>query len=728
MAPNGHTASGKRGARKSCDAQSASWLDKHGFEEYEAWKEANPDTRLLYDDWKDSNQNNSGLSLYYTTLHIFEESDSSDENGQPAKAKSQPTKQRGQIGRPRKSTTLNGNGPLRSAGTAAPTKATNLEESSPSAKKKRKARKKPLSEEIIASASDSDDAAKDPETSTPGAENATPSARTITITMNGKRKTSTRKARKKPISEETISPEDELDDPMDVTIDEVANSAIASPLPVRPVTNFFAAPKSPATAPTSNPPKKSHILKLSTRKTPKKQETSEEFASGGMGQASASTQATPNTVGKGSQPSITINTNPTPKSNVDPDSAAASPTSTSAPGSTRRGLRTRKPAQQRPYYHDSQLFEDVEPRNGDANDHETTSSPVAQGRRVSIASISKNIDDALLASLDEEAMALLQDEPESEPARPKHFKGKGRAWKKEGSDEDEDYSQAGKKKAAKATKMKVKGQVPKKRGRPRKSGRSEELVGEDTDEDKENVKRKRSMPRKSALSEEIIQDSSDGGEEDREMGNEEEADETKIEPDDKQQDTGEDALEDKQEDMQVDERVDEQEDKPEQNAEEQGVAQVAEQAEEKKAEEEDIIGEEKRLDREETGEKNEENQLIKDETIVAQGENEKVSQEEPDKEKSGDSEEKAEEKVEEKEEKAERNEVHESEQKEETGRTKQEPEKEQESTAPTPSPNRSWTPEGLPEPTLPAISPTNDESTPRAGEAQEMPSPFRKAD
>lgn len=77
MAPNGHTASGKRGARKSRDAQSASWLDKHGFEEYEAWKEANPDTRILYDDWKQSNQSNSGLSLYYTTLHIFEESDSS---------------------------------------------------------------------------------------------------------------------------------------------------------------------------------------------------------------------------------------------------------------------------------------------------------------------------------------------------------------------------------------------------------------------------------------------------------------------------------------------------------------------------------------------------------------------------------------------------------------------------------------------------------------------------
>lgn len=77
MAPNGHTASGKRGARKSRDTEPCSWLDKHGPDEYEAWKEANPETRLPYDDWKQSNQHVSGLSLYYTTLRIFDESDSS---------------------------------------------------------------------------------------------------------------------------------------------------------------------------------------------------------------------------------------------------------------------------------------------------------------------------------------------------------------------------------------------------------------------------------------------------------------------------------------------------------------------------------------------------------------------------------------------------------------------------------------------------------------------------
>ncbi|KAF5844850.1 hypothetical protein GGP41_008886 [Bipolaris sorokiniana] len=676
MAPNGHLASAKKGTRKSRDAQSSSWMDKHGFEEYEAWKEANPDTRLPYDDWRQSNQHASGLSLYYTTLRIFEESDSSDENGQPVKAKPQPTKPRGQVGRPRKSAAMNGNGQPRSAGTATPSKAGNLEDSSPSAKKKRKARKKPLSEEIIASASDSDDAAKDPETSTPGAETATPAAPTITITMNGKRKTSTRKARKKPISEETISPEDELDDPMDITIDEVTKSTIASPLPVR------SAPKSPVTAPATNPPKKSHILKLSTRKTPKKQELSEETVTEDVGEANASLQATPSTFGKGTQPRISIHTDATPKSNGDPDSATASPVSTSAPSSTRRGLRTRKPAQQRPYYHDSQLFEDVEPGNVDVHDQETMSSPIVQSRRVSIASLSRNVDDALLASLDEEAMALLQEEAESEPTKPKHFKGKGRAWKKEGSDEDEDYSLAAKKKAAKAAKMKAKGQVPKKRGRPRKSGRSEELVGEDTDEDKENIKRKKPLPRKSALSEEIIQDSSDGGEGDKE----------------------------------------------ERTIVEEGSVQTENTAEQEHNIEEENRLEEDNGEKEETAEKEEvpvgNKTIVEDEAKVGQEEEQKTEQEEQEKEVvtvetearvEGVDHEETEEKV------------AEEKKDEEVQKEEGKEQKEEAPVAPASPQDRSWTPEGLPNPTLLPNDHGKDEPASKIDDEQERASPFRKS-
>ncbi|CAN9299019.1 unnamed protein product [Alternaria alternata] len=511
MAPNGHQAPAKKGIHKSSDSSSVFWEDKHGHREFMDWKEANQNGPFpSYEEWVESQKKSGGLSLYYTALRMFEDSDSTDEEAPPVKAKPQVAKARGQVGRPKKTASTNGNGLSRTAESAKSTAVANSEDFSPSGKKRRKARKKPLSEEVVASASDSE-VVKDVGASAPVAETATPTA--PMITFNGQRKSSTRKARKKPISEETISPDDELEDPMETTIDEVSASAIASPLPVR------SAPKSPAPVPTSDSPKKSHILKLSTRKTPKKKNFPEgSTTEGGAVVEEDPTQATPSDTVSVAEAGIIVNTNVTPKVNgkiaQDTDSTAASPDPTTASaGSTRRGLRTRKPAQQRPYYHDSQLFEDVEPTNGDAQDS-SNMSPAAQGRRVSVASISKNIDDALLASLDEEAMALLQEETEPESAKPKHFKGKGRAWKKEGSDEDEEFSiaasmKAASKKAAKAARMKAKGQIPKKRGRPRKSGRSEELIDEETDEDKDAVKRKRPPPRKSALSEEVIIDSSD---------------------------------------------------------------------------------------------------------------------------------------------------------------------------------------------------------------------------
>ncbi|KAL1800362.1 hypothetical protein ACET3X_000704 [Alternaria dauci] len=481
MAPNGHQASGKKGVHKSSDGSSVFWEDKHGHREFMDWKEANQNGPFpSYEEWVESQKRSGGLSLYYTALRMFEDSDSTDEEAPPVRAKPQVAKARGQVGRPKRTASTNGNGLFRAADSATPTAVANLEDLSPSGKKKRKARKKPLSEEVVASASDSGEDIKDVGASTPVAESATPTAPKITV--NGQRKSSTRKARKKPISEEIISLDDELDDAMETTIDEVTASAIASPLPVR------SAPKSPATVPTSDSPKKSHILKLSTRKTPKKKTVESTVESGAVIEDD-SIQATPNNTVTVAEPGITIDTNFIPKVDgkmaQDTDSAAASPDPvTASAGSTRRGLRIRKPAQQRPYYHDSQLFEDVEPTTGDAQDSSNTS-PAAQGRRVSVASISKNIDDALLASLDEEAMALLQEETEPEPARPKHFKGKGRAWKKEGSDEDEEFSilasqRAASKKSAKAARMKfMQGQVPKKRADNGANGDSELGTGDE---------------------------------------------------------------------------------------------------------------------------------------------------------------------------------------------------------------------------------------------------------
>jgi len=193
MGPNGHSASGKKRTRNACDESPASWLDKHGQPEYDAYKIATLGQCLSFDEWKMSRQHINGLSLYYKTLDILEESDSTDEDNQPVKAKAQTPKVRGQVGRPRKSVSTAGNGLPRSVESAKSSFVASTEDLSPSAKKKRKARKKPLSEEIVASASDSGEGAQEP--------NGTSAEATESSIANisGRRKSSTRKAKKKPI-------------------------------------------------------------------------------------------------------------------------------------------------------------------------------------------------------------------------------------------------------------------------------------------------------------------------------------------------------------------------------------------------------------------------------------------------------------------------------------------------------------------------------------------------
>jgi len=113
------------------------------------------------------------------------------------------------------------------------------------------------------------------------------------------------------------------------------------------------------------------------------------------------------------------------KTDTPTDEAAEALTAegTSDAANTRRGLRNRKPAQQRPYYHDAQVFEEVE------TEQEDESEPGSSSRGQS---------------------------PEAPPpSKPKHFKGKGRAWKKDDSDEDEEFVTPKEKKAAKVARAKA---------------------------------------------------------------------------------------------------------------------------------------------------------------------------------------------------------------------------------------------------------------------------------
>jgi hypothetical protein len=165
MAPNGQQTSMKKSARPSENGQPQSWSVKHGHSEWQAWRDKDPSShKLSYDAWKQSGQNVNGLSLYYITAGIWDEPDSDvsyrshidrppphvkkhqDEKAQPVKAaKSLPAKAPSKpVGRPKKKLTANGDGLSRATELATPSSVANLEDLSPSAKKKRKARKKPV--------------------------------------------------------------------------------------------------------------------------------------------------------------------------------------------------------------------------------------------------------------------------------------------------------------------------------------------------------------------------------------------------------------------------------------------------------------------------------------------------------------------------------------------------------------------------------------------------------
>ncbi|KAI8939462.1 hypothetical protein NX059_003237 [Plenodomus lindquistii] len=568
MAPNGHKASERRDGHQSHKSSCQSWLKTKGEIEFEKWQTDNPTQQLSYKEWEKS-EHVAGLSLFFAAADIFNESSSSDydEEVEPIEAEPRPRAVRTQSARePKKKVTMYGNGLPRAASSATPTAHGNSGDQSPSGKRKRKVKKNFLSSELVDSDSESD-VEQEPTVDLLKQTGATPTVPVIAV--NGKRKSPGRKSKKKLLSEETISPEDELDDPM--VLDEVVPPPIVSPLPVRSAPKPKAKAKTPVQTPeqASKPPKKTHILKLSTRKTPKTPDTPKVDEPLVVSEASSSTPisaaatkpskatkksssakvdkvhkiahdpTTTPTVAAAARPNIDAtpqNETPTQSVEVRVESAAVSPDPTDlAASATRRGLRTRRPAQQRPYFHDAQQFDDVEPNSSSSGILSLSRSPELRSRRASAASfINRPYDAELLAHLDAEDLAILQDDAEDEEVierRPKTFKGKGRAWKKEESDEDEEFTLA-KKKAAKAAKIaraKAKGQVsavPKKKGRPRKSGLSEDTVPDDSElmdagsangspaqspapatVAREGVKKARKPSRKSLLSAEIVEDS-----------------------------------------------------------------------------------------------------------------------------------------------------------------------------------------------------------------------------
>ncbi|KAF3047571.1 hypothetical protein E8E12_010472 [Didymella heteroderae] len=395
------------------------WVNRNGKDAFKDFKKAHPTTKHSYDSWRQTDQV-FGPYLFYVTSMIWNEDGDSDDGSTKRRRISHVPDEN-----PKRTATTNGNGAPRSAGSATPTPAANLDEINASGKRKRKPRKKYMSEEIVAS---DEEPADEIEAATPLAEEETPTA--LAIAVNGRRKSTSRKPRKKPISDETISPEDENDDPM-----EVDAHPIASPLPVR------SAPRTAAAARQAESPKKATPKQASVKKSRKSflvrlpfhlwdavnlEEKSEEMVldedtdNGEASIAEVSRPATTSATKSKPDNSKDIKTDTNADEAVEPEDAG---TPDPSAANTRRGLRNRKPAQQRPYYHDAQVFEDVETE--------------------------EEVDSELEIVSREESLEL------APPSKPKHFKGKGRAWKKDGSDEDEEFVTPKEKKAAKAAKAKA---------------------------------------------------------------------------------------------------------------------------------------------------------------------------------------------------------------------------------------------------------------------------------
>jgi hypothetical protein len=209
-----------------------------------------------------------------------------------------------------------------------------------------------------------------------------------------------------------------------------------------------------------------------------------------------------------------------------PDKAGPSP-------ATRKGLRTRTPAQQRPYYHHAKLFEEVVEAVGE-DESADKQSPMSKSKLVH-GNHANSDDDSKWQEehVDHDSLAQQQSEP------PKQPKKRGRPRKSQPAVMSPNQSKSPAATAGlKATKAAALAPqtAPRPRGRPRKTNLSEEFVRDDSDSDEaqealekekeieasqdvvmvdaapSSEKRKRKA-RKAYLSQEFVEEDSDSAQE-----------------------------------------------------------------------------------------------------------------------------------------------------------------------------------------------------------------------
>lgn len=212
-----------------------------------------------------------------------------------------------------------------------------------------------------------------------------------------------------------------------------------------------------------------------------------------------------------------------------PKNTAASP---EGPGSasSRRGLRTRTPAQQRPYHHNAQVFEDLV---AEPEEQPAAKSPPMPKTKLKLTNLrqvflpentEKREEQEDVTMIEENGDEEIDLEPEDRHPRRAHYKGKGRAWKKTSDDEDGDFKapikiktptqpkrQTARRKSAQMNQAPVlESELDKAEERNTKDDKKDEQAESSTQNNAQSSGKKPRKPRRSNhLSEEFVRDDSD---------------------------------------------------------------------------------------------------------------------------------------------------------------------------------------------------------------------------
>ncbi|KAF2685501.1 hypothetical protein K458DRAFT_486395 [Lentithecium fluviatile CBS 122367] len=417
------------------------WLKVFGQAEYAVYKKDHAPSDLGYEEWATS-VHAHGMYLWHATLDVWEEESSSGEGSdlEPPKLVLRGPPER----KPKKPLT-NGHGMRRATKTPKSTSRDKSDEPGASGKRRRKPKKQYLSQEIVASDGSDDIKEPTPIVEVASLEEPSPPPAPVSAT-NGRRKSGGRR-KKQFLSEEIIAPEDEDTDAMSLDAVAVAAADATTAFDALALEHHTPVPEAIAKSPKKKPGRK-----------PKKKYLSQEIVTLDDDEDSA------------------------------PADIASSHTATGSPESStnsRRGLRARTAAQQRPYSQDARFVEehlladsDIEPAI--KRSPKPKSTKLAQvsypDEEAEIMELEPEDEDEELMDYENDTIGLqVEKTPYTGSGRKAHYKGKGRAWKKTSEDEDQDYVSPIKNKAGNQPKRKL--------GRRKSTAISEDLVREDDDDD-----------------------------------------------------------------------------------------------------------------------------------------------------------------------------------------------------------------------------------------------------